>query len=128
VVSALAYGALMSLVLPGTWPLMPFPQTAPVELAALIGLPVGLILRRTWAPFLPFTLLVALNPPGAGFAGALVAFLVVGPFAASTIFIGVVAARRLQRLALRRMISRAASPSTRSAVSGQRSAVQIPGG
>jgi len=118
----------MGAVLPGTWPLMPFPQTAPVELTALIGLPVGLLLRRTWAPLLPLTLLVTLNPHGAGFAGAFVAFLVVAPFATSTIFIGVFAARRLHRVALRRMISRAASPTTQSAVSGQRSAVQMPGG
>ena len=54
-----------------------------MELAALIGLPVGILLRRTWAPLLPLTLLVALNPPGAGFAGAIVAFLIVAPFAGS---------------------------------------------
>ena len=95
----------MAWVLPGTWPLMPFPQTAPVELAVLIGLPVGILLRRAWAPLLPLTLLVALNPPGTGLAGAIVAFLIVAPFAGTSIFIGVAAARRLQRLALRRMLS-----------------------
>ncbi|MGZ4202267.1 MAG: hypothetical protein ACXVRH_09440, partial [Thermoleophilaceae bacterium] len=56
---------------------------------------------------LPLTLLVALNPPGSGLAGAIVAFLIVAPFAGTSIFIGVAAARRLQRLALRRMLRRA---------------------
>jgi hypothetical protein len=112
--SAVAYGALMSAVLPGSWPLMPFPQDRPVVLAALIGLPFGLLVRRRWAPLLPLTLLVALDPPQTGFAGAVVATVIVGPFAAVSICLGVACAKRLQRLALRRMLSRAA-PSRRTA-------------
>jgi hypothetical protein len=104
VVSAVGYGALMSSVLPGTWPLMPFPQTHPVVLAGLLGIPIGLIVRRGWAPLLPLTLIVALNPPQTGIAGSLVAFLVVGPSGAAGIALGMAVGRRLQRMVLRRML------------------------
>jgi hypothetical protein len=112
-VATVGYGVLMGSVLPGNWPLMPFPQTHPVVLAGLIGLPVGLLLRRRWwALLLPLTLLVALNPHGAGFAGAIVAFVIAGPFATAGIAIGMAigfaVTRRLQRLALRRMLARPA--------------------
>jgi hypothetical protein len=114
VVSALVYGALMSAVLPGTWPLMPFPQTQPVVLATLLSLPFGLVLRRPWAPLLPLTLLVALDRPQSGVAGSVVALAIVGPFAAVSICLGVACSSWLQRRALRRMLSRAA-PSRRTA-------------
>ena len=106
-VSAVGYGALMSAVLPGTWPLMPFPQTHPVVLAGLLSIPVGLIVRRGWAPLLPLTLIVALNPPQTGIAGSVVAFLVVGPFGVAGIALGMAVGRRLQRMVLRRMLARA---------------------
>jgi hypothetical protein len=111
-VSFLGYGALMSLVLPPNWPLMPFPQPHPVLLAGLIGIPFGLVLRRRWAPLLPLTLLVAINAPGAGFAGSLVVLFLVGPFAGVGILVGVASARRVQRFALRRVIARAARPAS----------------
>jgi hypothetical protein len=114
------YGALMSVVLPPNWPLMPFPQPRPVLLAGVISLAFGALLRRRWAPLLPLTLLVAINAPGAGFAGAIVVLFLVGPFAGMGILIGMAFARRLQRLLLRRVIARAARrPQGRS---GRRSA------
>jgi hypothetical protein len=120
IVSFVGYGALMSVVLPPNWPLMPFPEPRPVLLAGLIGVPFGLVLRRRWAPLLPLTLLVAINTPGAGFAGSVVVLFLVGPFAGVGILVGLVSARRLQRLALRRVIGRAGRPP--SAGSGRRSA------
>ena len=111
VVSFVGYGALMSVVLPPNWPLMPFPEPRPVIIAGLIGVPFGLMLRRRWAPLLPLTLLVAINTPGAGFAGSIVVLFLVGPFAGVGILIGVASARRIQRLALRRSIARARKPS-----------------
>ena len=107
---SVAYGALMSAVLPGTWPLMPFPQTRPMVLATVLSFPFGLLLRRRWAALLPLTLLVALDPPQSGFAGSVVALVIIGPFAAASICLGVGCARWLQRRALRRMLSRAAPP------------------
>jgi hypothetical protein len=102
-----AYGVLMALVLPPRWPLMPFPQPAPVLLAALIGIGFGVLLRRRWAPLLPLSMLVALNPPGAGFAGEIVVLFLIGPFAGAGILIGMAIGRRAHRLALRRTIKRA---------------------
>ena len=110
IVSFVGYGALMSVVLPPNWPLMPFPEPRPVLLAGLIGVPFGLVLRRSWAPLLPLTLLVAINTPGAGFAGSIVVLFLVGPFAGVGIVVGVASARRLQRLLLRRAIARASKP------------------
>ena len=109
-VAFVGYGALMSVVLPPNWPLMPFPQPKPVLLAGLIGVGFGALLRRRWAPLLPLTLLVAVNPPGAGFAGQIVVLFLVGPFACFGILVGMAVARRMQRLALRRVIKRAARP------------------
>jgi len=102
-----AYGVLMGVVLPPNWPLMPFPQPAPVLLAALIGLGFGALLRRRWAPLLPLTMLVAINPPGAGFAGEIVVLSLVGPFAGAGIQLGMAFGRRAHRLVLRRTIKRA---------------------
>jgi hypothetical protein len=102
-----AYGSIMAIVLPPRWPLMPFPQPTPVLLAALIGIAFGALLRRRWAPLLPLTLLVAVNPPGAGFAGEIVVLFLIGPFAGFGILIGMAIGRRLHRLALRRSIKRA---------------------
>jgi hypothetical protein len=107
-VAFIGYGALMAVVLPPSWPLMPFPQPRPVLLAGLIGVAFGAVLRRRWAPLLPLTLLVAINTPGAGFAGSIVVLFLVGPFAGFGILIGMAFARRLHRLALRRVIKRAA--------------------
>jgi hypothetical protein len=104
------YGSLMAIVLPPSWPLMPFPEPKPVMLAGLIGIAFGALLRRRWAALLPFTLLVAINTPGAGLAGAVVVLFLVGPFAGFGILVGMAVARRLQRFALRRVIARAARP------------------
>jgi hypothetical protein len=108
--SFVAYGVLMGVVLPPYWPLMPFPQPAPVLLAALIGLGFGALLRRRWAPLLPLTMLVAINPPGAGFAGEIVVLFLVGPFAGAGILVGMAIGHRAHRLALRRTIKRARRP------------------
>jgi hypothetical protein len=98
------YGSLMAIVLPPNWPLIPFPQPTPVLLAGLIGVGFGLLLRRRWAPLLPLTLLVAVNPPGTGFAGEIVVLFLLGPFAGFGILIGMALGRRTQRLVLRRAI------------------------
>jgi hypothetical protein len=105
-----AYGSIMAIVLPPNWPLMPFPQPTPVLLAGLIGIGFGALLRRRWAPLLPLTLVVAINPPGAGLAGEIVVLFLVGPFAAFGILIGMAIGRRFQRLVLRRAIKRARRP------------------
>jgi hypothetical protein len=105
-----AYGSIMAIVLPSHWPLMPFPQPTPVLLASVIGIGFGAVLRRRWVPLLPLTLLVALNPPGAGFAGDIVVLFLIGPFAGFGILIGMAIGRRLQRLVLRRAIKRARRP------------------
>src|SRR6185312_9201301 len=105
-----AYGSIMAIVLPPRWPLMPFPQPTPVLLAGLIGFGSGALLRRRWAPLLPLTLLVAVNPPGAGFAGDIVVLFLIGPFAGLGILIGMAIGRRLHRLALRRSLKRAGGP------------------
>jgi hypothetical protein len=104
------YGSLMSVVLPPSWPLMPFPEPRPVLLSGVIGLAFGVLLRRRWAPLLPLTLLVAINTPGAGFAGAVVVLFLVGPFACFGILVGMALARRLHRLVLRRAIAGAKRP------------------
>jgi hypothetical protein len=104
------YGSLMAIVLPPSWPLMPFPQPRPVLLAGLIGIGFGLLLRRRWAALLPLTLVVAVNPPGTGFAGEIVVLFLLGPFAGVGILVGMAIARRAQRLALRRVIKRASRP------------------
>jgi hypothetical protein len=119
--SFIAYGALMAVVLPPHWPLMPFPQPTPVLLAGLIGLGFGALLRRRWAPLLPLSLLVAINPAGTGFAGEIVVLLLLGPFAGVGILIGMAFGRRVQRLVLRRVIKRARRPAV-SRRSGRRSA------
>jgi hypothetical protein len=109
-VAFVAYGVVLSVVLPPRWPLMPFPQPTPVVLAGLIGIGFGAVLRRRWAPLLPLTLLVAINPPGAGFAGEIVVLFLVGPFACLGILIGMAFGRRIQRLLLRGAIKRARRP------------------
>jgi hypothetical protein len=109
-VAFVAYGSIMAIVLPPNWPLMPFPQPTPVLLAGLIGIGFGALLRRRWAPLLPLTLVVAINPPGAGLAGEIVVLFLVGPFAAFGILIGMAIGRRFQRLVLRRAIKRARRP------------------
>jgi hypothetical protein len=114
-VSFLGYGALMSVVLPPSWPLIPFPEPRPVLLAGAIGVPFGLLLRRRWAPLLPLTLLVAVNAPGAGFAGEIVVLFLLGPFASLGILVGMGSARRIQRFVLRRVIGRGARPKRRRA-------------
>jgi hypothetical protein len=109
-VAFVVYGVVMAVVLPPRWPLMPFPQPTPVLLAGLIGIPFGALLRRRWAPLLPVTLLVAINPPGAGFAGDIVVLFLLGPFALLGILVGMAFGRRIRRLALRRAIRRARRP------------------
>jgi hypothetical protein len=109
-VAAVAFGAAVAALIPGTWPLMPFPEPAPVEIVALIGFLFGFLLRRTWVLALPFTILVAIDPPESGFAGSIVALLVLSPFVAAGSFLGITAGRRLQRHALRRKLKAARRP------------------
>jgi hypothetical protein len=109
-VSAVAFGAAVAALVPGVWPLMPFPAVAPVEVVAALGFLFGFLLQRTWVIALPFTILVALNPPDSGFAGALIALVVLSPFAAASAFLGIVAGRRLRRRRLRRALRAAAGP------------------
>jgi hypothetical protein len=108
--AAVAFGALEAALLPGLWPLMPFPQTAPVEIVVLIGLLFGFVLRRTWVLALPLVTLVAINPPGAGFAGSLIALMILSPFAAGGAFLGISAGRWLRRRTLRRTLRKARVP------------------
>ncbi len=107
-ICALLFGIATGLLLPGVWPLMPFPALAPVEISALLGFLFGFLTRRTWVMALPLTVLVALNPSGAGFAGALVAMLVLWPFTAAAGLAGVLAGKGLQRRMLRRTLKAAA--------------------
>lgn len=107
-VCAVVFGIAIGLLLPGVWPLMPFPALAPVEISALLGLLFGFLTRRTWVIGLPLTTLVALDPSGAGFAGTLIAMLVLWPFAAAAGLIGVGAGKGLQRRMLRRTLKAAA--------------------
>jgi hypothetical protein len=95
------FGLAVALLLPGVWPLMPFPATGPVEVTALLGFLFGFLVRRGWVLALPLTLLVALDPPQSGFAGALIALLIVWPFAAAGGVIGIGAGKALQRRMLR---------------------------
>ena len=43
------------------------------EIAALLGLLFGFLVRRWWVLALPLTTLIALDPPHTGFAGSLIA-------------------------------------------------------
>jgi hypothetical protein len=105
---AVLFGVLCALLLPGVWgPLMPFPVVAPVEVAAVIGFLFGFLVRRTWVLLLPLTLLVALDPPGSGFAGAIIALLILWPFAAAGSMVGLGLGRVLQRRMLRRTLKAA---------------------
>ena len=100
-VCAVAFGAAVALLLPGVWPMMPFPAVAPVEVAALLGFLFGFVVRRGWVLALPLTVLVALDPPKSGMAGALIALLILWPFAAAGGALGVGAGKALQRRMLR---------------------------
>lgn len=124
-VCAVLYGALCALLLPGVWgPLMPFPVVAPVEVAALIGFLFGFVVRRGWVLALPLTVLVALNPPNSGFAGAIIALLIVWPFAAAGSALGIGAGKLLQRRMLRRTLKAA---HRRERAQKQRRTVAAPG-
>jgi hypothetical protein len=109
-IAAVAFGAAEAALLPGIWPLMPFPETAPVEVVALIGLLFGFVLRRTWVLALPFVTLIAIQPPETGFSGSLIALLILSPFAAAGAFVGMSMGRWLRRRILRRTLRRAARP------------------
>jgi hypothetical protein len=106
-ICALLFGIATGLLLPGVWPLMPFPALAPVEIAALLGFLFGFLTRRRWVLALPVTVLVSLDPPGAGFAGTIIALLVLWPFAAAAGIVGVGAGKGLQRRMLRRTLKAA---------------------
>jgi hypothetical protein len=108
--SAAAFGAALAALLPSSWPLMPFPELAPLEIAALLGLLAGVLLRRAWVLALPVTALVALDPSHSGFAGSLVALLVVWPFAASGAVVGIASGRWVKRRLLRRTLRAARRP------------------
>jgi hypothetical protein len=107
-ICALAYGIAIGLLLPGVWRLMPFPSLPPIEIAALLAFLVGFLTRRMWVIALPLTALVALDPHGAGFAGAVVATLVLWPFAAAAGLAGRSLGKVLQRRMLRRTLKAAA--------------------
>jgi hypothetical protein len=124
-VCAVAYGGAVALFMPGAWPLMPFPAVGPVEIAALLGFLFGFVTRRGWTLALPLTVLVALDPPESGIAGALIALLIVWPFSAAGSALGIAAGRTLQRRMLRRTLKAA---HRRERVKKQRSApVGAPG-
>jgi hypothetical protein len=98
---AFVFGLAVRLLLPGVWPLMPFPATGPVEVAALLGFLFGLLVRRGWVLALPLTVLVALDPPRSGLAGGVIALVIVWPFAAAGGTLGIGAGKALQRRMLR---------------------------
>ena len=104
---AVVFGAAVALLLPGVWPLMPFPAVGPVEVAALLGFLFGFLVRRFWVLALPLTVLVALSPPQSGFAGAIIALLIIWPFAAAGGVLGMAAGKGLQRRMLRRTLKAA---------------------
>jgi hypothetical protein len=106
-ICALAYGIAIGLLLPGVWRLMPFPALPPIEIAALLAFLIGFLTRRMWVIALPVTALVALNPHGSSFAGALVAMVVLWPFAAAAGLAGMFAGKALQRQMLRRTLKAA---------------------
>jgi hypothetical protein len=100
-VCAVVFGAGVALLLPGVWPLMPFPAIAPVEVTALLGFLFGFVVRRGWVLALPLTSLVALDPPQSGRAGAFIALLILWPFAAAGGALGIGTGKVLQRRMLR---------------------------
>jgi hypothetical protein len=106
-ICAVLFGALAALLLPGVWPLMPFPAVGAVEIAALLGLLFGFLVRRGWVLALPLTVLVALDPPQSGFAGSIIALLIVWPFSAGGSVLGIAAGKALQRRMLRRTLKAA---------------------
>ena len=103
-VCAVLYGGAAALTMPGVWPLMPFPAVGPLEIAALLGFLFGFVTRRGWTLALPLTVLVALDPPQSGIAGALIALLVLWPFSAAGSALGIGLGRGLQRFILRRTL------------------------
>ena len=105
--SAIVFGVAVALLLPGNWPLMPFPAVAPVEIVTLLGFLFGFVVRRLWVTALPLTVLVAIDPPQSGFAGAVIALLVLWPFAAAASVVGVGAGKAVQRRMLRRTLKAA---------------------
>jgi hypothetical protein len=105
--SALAFGGALALLLPGNWPLMPFPALLPAEIVTVLGFLFGFVVRRLWVIALPLTVLVALDPPQSGFAGAIIALLIVWPFTAAGGVVGVGAGKALQRRMLRRTLKAA---------------------
>jgi hypothetical protein len=109
-IAAVAFGAAEAVLLPGIWPLMPFPATAPVEVVALLGLLFGFVLRRGWVLALPLVTLVAIQPPEAGFSGSMIALVILFPFAATGAFVGMSMGRWLRRRILRRTLKAARRP------------------
>src|SRR5262249_21141344 len=103
-ICALLYGIATGLLLPGVWPLMPFPAVAPVEIAALLGFGFGFLVRKRWVLALPVTVLISLDPPKSGFAGALIALLILWPFSAAASMLGIFLGKGLQRRMLRRTL------------------------
>ena len=61
----------------------------------------GFVVRRGWVLALPLTVLVALDPPQSGMAGALIALMILWPFAAAGGALGIGAGKALQRRMLR---------------------------
>jgi hypothetical protein len=109
-IAAVLYGIAVAVLMPGNWPLMPFPAVAPIEIAALLGFAFGFLTRRLWVVALPLTVLVALDPAQSGFAGAIIALLVLWPFTAAGGVLGVGAGRWLKRRMLRRLLRAARRP------------------
>jgi hypothetical protein len=106
-ICVVSFGLAVGLLLPGVWPLEPFPAVGPVEIAALLGFLYGFVTRRHWVLVLPLTALIALNPPQTGVAGALIGTLVIWPFAAAGGVLGIGAGKVLQRRMLRRTLKAA---------------------
>jgi hypothetical protein len=97
-----AYCLALLLLLPGSWPELPFPQADGLAIAGITGLVFGLVIGRWSASLLALLVLPvgAIIAPG-GFWSGVVAFVVAGPYALAGLLVGVGTARGLRALARR---------------------------
>ncbi|MBX5470341.1 MAG: hypothetical protein IRZ21_10635 [Thermoleophilaceae bacterium] len=91
----------------GTWELLPFPDADAALAALAAGAAFGVAVHRAWALCLAALVLPAALVDGAGIFEAIAALVVAGPFALAGLASGVAIARRVQRIALRRMLAAA---------------------
>jgi hypothetical protein len=105
--AAVAFLIVLNALFGSTWQLMPFPDAEAVLVAFLTGLAFGLAVHRWSALWLALLALPAGLGGEGGFFGGVIALLVTGPFALTGLAVGVFAFRRMQRVALRRMLARA---------------------